>query len=169
MPTLAAGLVIALVDASAEISLALLIFSGNLAVFVPQGIGLVIAGSIVAILITGITSSYAGMISPNQDIPAAIFAGIAAGISAALVAQATQTQIFITVSAAIIITSLLTGLIFLLLGRFKLGALFRFLPYPVVGGFLAGTGWLLATGGLAAMAGTSSEFSQLPDLFQPEI
>ena len=44
--------------------------------------------------------------------------------------------------AAISLTTLLTGLVFWLLGHFRLGGLVRFLPYPVVGGFLAGTGWL---------------------------
>ena len=36
----------------------------------------------------------------------------------------------------------------LLLGVFRLGNLVRFVPFPVVGGFLAGTGWLLVKGGL---------------------
>ena len=40
--------------------------------------------------------------------------------------------------AAIAITSVLTGIGLYVLGRFKLGNLIRFIPYPVVGGFLAG-------------------------------
>ena len=31
-----------------------------------------------------------------------------------------------------------------------MGKLIRFVPYPVVGGFLAGTGWLLFKGGIDA-------------------
>ena len=53
--------------------------------------------------------------------------------------------------AAIILTTTLAGLFFWLLGRFRLGGLVRFLPYPVVGGFLAGTGWLFVTGALDMM------------------
>ena len=44
--------------------------------------------------------------------------------------------------------TLLTGITFLVLGTFRLGNLVRFVPYPVVGGFLAGTGWLLLKGGI---------------------
>jgi SulP family sulfate permease len=39
----------------------------------------------------------------------------------------------------------------MLLGAFKLGNLIRFLPYPVMGGFLAGTGYLLTVGGISIM------------------
>ena len=49
----------------------------------------------------------------------------------------------------IILTTIMAGVAFLALGIFKLGGLVRFLPYPVMGGFLAGTGWLLITGALS--------------------
>jgi len=45
------------------------------------------------------------------------------------------------------------GVIFLVLGTFRLGNLVRFIPYPVVGGFLAGTGWLLFKGGIYIASG----------------
>ena len=40
---------------------------------------------------------------------------------------------------------------FLLLGRLHLGQWIRFVPYPVVGGFLAGTGWLIIRGSFRVM------------------
>jgi SulP family sulfate permease len=45
------------------------------------------------------------------------------------------------------------GVLFFILGRFRLGNLVRYIPYPVVGGFLAGTGWLLLKGGLFVASG----------------
>jgi SulP family sulfate permease len=57
----------------------------------------------------------------------------------------------------------------LVLGRFKLGTLIRYLPYPVVGGFLAGTGWLLVSGALGVLTGTSLTLAQLPTLLQPDL
>jgi SulP family sulfate permease len=56
----------------------------------------------------------------------------------------------------VILTTLATGLFFLVVGYFKWGGLARFLPYPVMGGFLAGTGWLLVVGGLSLAADLSS-------------
>ena len=169
LAVLAAGLVVGIITASAKISFAILIFSGDLAGFVPSGIGLFLFGSLIATIVTGLTSSYPGMISPNEDVPAAIIAVMAAGIAASMSASATPDEMYRTVVAAIIVTSLLTGLVFMFQGYFKLGALFRFLPYPVVGGFLAGLGWVLTSGGLAAMADISFELGRLPALFQQEI
>ena len=54
-----------------------------------------------------------------------------------------STGAFLTVIAATVGRTLATGLTFALLGVFKLGNLVRYVPYPVVGGFLGGTGWLL--------------------------
>jgi SulP family sulfate permease len=166
---LIAGLVIGLITASAQISFAVLIFSGEMVGFVPNGIGLFLAGSLVATVVTGVSSSYPGMVSPNEDVPAAIVAVMAAGIAGSMAASATPDEIYLTVVAAIIVTSLLTGLVFVVQGYFKLGALFRFLPYPVVGGFLAGLGWVLASGGLVAMAGISLELDQATAFFQPDV
>ncbi|MEZ4560033.1 MAG: SulP family inorganic anion transporter [Caldilineaceae bacterium] len=54
--------------------------------------------------------------------------------------------------AVIVLTSALAGIFFWILGRFNPGRLVRFIPYPVVGGFLAGTGYLLTVGGIGVMA-----------------
>lgn len=161
-----AGLVIGLITASAQISFAVLIFSGEMAPFVAQGIGLFLMGSLVATLITGFTSSYPGMISPNEDVPAAIVAVMAAGIAATLASSVSPNDKYITVVVAIALSSLLTGFVFIIQGYFKLGALFRFLPYPVVGGFLAGLGWVLTSGGLTAMANVPLQVGQLDAFIQ---
>ncbi len=57
-----------------------------------------------------------------------------------------------TVVSAIALSSMITGLALLLLGTLDLGRLIRFIPYPVVGGLLAGTGWLLVVGAIRLMA-----------------
>lgn len=150
-----AGVVAGAVTIAAEISLAVLIFSGELSGFVSNGIGLLLAGSFAATMVTGIASSYPGMVSPNQDVPAAVVAVMAGAILAPLAATATPEEVYATVVAVIVLSSVLTGVVFLVNGYFRLGGLFRFLPHPVVGGFLAGTGWLLTAGGLSAMAGVS--------------
>ncbi|HMP39194.1 MAG TPA: SulP family inorganic anion transporter [Roseiflexaceae bacterium] len=169
LAVLAAGLVVGISTASIVISFAVLIFSGELAGFVSRGIGLFLFGSLIATIITGLASSYAGMISINQDVPAAIIAVMATGIVGSMASAATPDAIYLSVVAAIIITSLLTGLVFILQGYFKLGALFRFLPYPVVGGFLAGTGWLLVSGGMTVMTGPLAGSGQLAALVEPDM
>ena len=169
IPGLAAGSVVGMINVIVNISLAALIFGGDLSGFVSNGIGLILLGGIVALIVNGLLSSFPGTISATQDAPAAILAVAAAAIVSSLPFSTTPQEKFMTVVATIALTSLLTGLFFIILGKFKLGALVRFLPYPVVGGFLAGTGWLLVTGGIGVMTDVSFSFAQLGELFQPDI
>ena len=53
---------------------------------------------------------------------------------------ATPEKIGLTVLGAITITTLLVGLALFFLGSYQLGNVVRFIPYPVIGGFLAGSG-----------------------------
>ena len=69
---------------------------------------------------------------------------------------------------AIVVTALLTGVFFLLLGLLRLGGFVRYLPYPVVGGFLAGTGWLLVQGSFGVMAGSPLSLGNLSALLAPD-
>ena len=50
-----------------------------------------------------------------------------------------------------VVTSLATGLVFLLMGYFGLGEIARFVPFPVIGGLLAGTGYLILVGALGIL------------------
>jgi sulfate permease, SulP family len=113
-----------------------------------------------------LTTSVRGAIAVPQDTTAAVLALAAAGIAARVRASAAQAEGFWTVVAAIAITSLVTGLFFLVLGRFKVGSFIRFVPYPVVGGFLAGTGWLLMRGAINLMTGFPVGLAQLPRMVQ---
>ncbi len=66
------------------------------------------------------------------------------------------------------LSTLATAALFLLLARFGLGDLMRYMPYPVVGGFLAGVGWLLVQGSFSITVGVSLSWSELPRLLEAE-
>ena len=168
IPSLTAGFIIGVTDVSFEISLAALIFSGALAPYVAYGIGFVLFGAFMILLLSALTSSIPGTITIPQDTPAAILALIVAGTAGNMSASATLDQTFITAVTAIIVTTVLAGLIFILFGQLKLSSFARFIPYPVVGGFLAGTGWLLAKGGLSVMVDMPLTLGNLPRLFQTD-
>ena len=72
-----------------------------------------------------------------------------------------------TCLATLILTTFLTGILLALLGHYRLGRLIRFLPFPVVGGFMAGAGWLLVKGALTVLTGSDAHFATLPQLFEP--
>ena len=148
--SLLSSILIYFVEIILAISFTALVFSGGLSGLMPQGIGFIVIGDAAMLILIALLSSYPGSISTTQSIPAAVLALSAAAIAAA--PGTNPAQQFATVVMAVVITTLATGLFFLLLGTLKLGGLMRFLPYPVMGGFLAGSGWLLVKGGISIMA-----------------
>ena len=164
LPSLTSGLLAAIVTISLEISLAALIFSGDLGRFLPGGIGLMLFGAFVIGIVVSLTTSLPGMIGLPQDTPAAILALVAAAIAFSM-KSANPQAIYVTVVAAIMLTSIVTGIFFLLLGFFKASAFVRYIPYPVVGGFLAGTGWLISKGALGVMTNVPMTIANLSLIF----
>jgi len=130
-----------------------LIYSGELSSQIPRALGFVIVGDAILCAVVAWLGSNPGAIAIEQDVPGAMLSVLAAGIIAALPGLVSQQ--FATVTIMIVTTTLLTGLTLALLGFFKLGGLARFLPYPVIGGFLAGSGWLMIQGGVGIMANAS--------------
>ena len=169
LPSLTAGVVIGILAVVYAISFAALIFSGDLARFVVGGIGLTLFGTFIMGLVTTLLASFAGLIPIAQDVPAAILGVVAAAVAASMPASATADEILATVLAAMILTTILSGGIFFGMGWFKLGRLVRFMPYPVIGGFLAGTGWLIASGAIGIMTDTPLTLAALPALVQPQM
>jgi len=166
LPAVVAGLVVGVMTVLISISFAALIFSGPLAPHVGAGIGMALLTAIVAGGVVALTSSYAGSIAIPQDRAAPILALMGTMIVAALPGAPAEV-VFGTVVASVVLASLFTGLALGLLGAFRLGNLIRFVPFPVIGGFLAGTGWLLALGAIKVMSGVTVELAALDRLFQP--
>jgi SulP family sulfate permease len=162
--SLGMGIALGAIDLPAVISIAILIFSGDLAQYAGAGIGMILLGGMIVQLIIAFRSSMPGMMGGPQDSPAAIIAIMATVIIAQMSGAPVEAK-FITVTVAIIFTSVLSGVFFLVIGRLKLGRFIRYVPYPVVGGFIAGTGLLLVQGGFDVMVGGAPTFSNFGFLF----
>ena len=161
-----AGFLIGILEIALAASFGALIFSGETAAHLSRGIGLALFSGTVGIIITSLLTSYPAIMGGNQDAPAAIVGIMAAGITALVTDPDAQLA---TVLVAVALTTLITGLFLLGLGTFRLGGLVRFLPYPVAGGFLAGTGWLLVVGGISTMSGVTFTFADVADFFEPRV
>jgi SulP family sulfate permease len=166
LPTFSLGIVIGAIDLPTIISFAILIYTGELAPFAGTGIGMILLGGLVIQLIVGLTTSIPGIIGGPQDSPAAILSLMAAAILTQMPAATAETK-FITVAATVMAASILSGVFFLLIGGFKLARFVRFIPYPVVGGFIAGTGLLLVQGAFGVMVGETPGIRNLDVLFTP--
>jgi len=160
-----AGIIIGFTFVFLEVSFAALIFSKELSHYLAWGIGYLLFGSFAVCLIIAVTSSRPGLIAISQDVPAAIISIMGIAIVAALPHDLESA--FHTMIVTIIITSVVSGIIFLLMGRFRLGRLVRYIPFPVVGGFLAGTGWLLIFGAMEVMLGEYLEFADISTILGP--
>jgi sulfate permease, SulP family len=163
-----AGILVGIVELIFSISFAALLFRGQDAGYLANGIGLILIGAIPTLLLIALFGSYKGYISVPQDAPAVIMALVVVSITQRM-AAATARERFITVAVVIGLTTVLTGVLLIVMGQFKLGSLVRFLPYPVIGGFLAGTGWLLVIGGIEFMTDVPFRLANLSQLFQPDI
>lgn len=166
-PSITAGLVAAIITISLEISLAALIFSGELGEFLAGGIGLMLFGAFSMGIAIALTTSLPGMVGLPQDTPAAIMGLVAAAIGISMRGEDPR-AVYSTIIAAMSLTSILTAVFFLLLGRFKASGFVRYIPYPVVGGFLAGTGYLLSMGAFGVMVNVPPTIANLPQFFSAD-
>ena len=165
VPSIIAGVIGGIIKIVAAMAFSALIFTGTLAAYLPQGIGIVLFGFLLFAVISTFTASYPVNINTPQDIPIAIIALIATTVMTTngkdWDAETTFQFIFVTIA----LTSILVGIFFFILGTLKLGKLVRFIPYPVVGGFLAGTGWLIVKFAFIMTAGMGLSLDNVVSLF----
>jgi SulP family sulfate permease len=169
LPSIGTGLTVGLLAIILAISFASLIFSGDLSVYLLNGIGAALIGGLALGAGVALLSSFKSMVAMPQDSVAAIVGLMAAAIAAHLTAIGNVDQILPTVMAALAVTAILVGVLFVSIGTFHLGNLIRFIPYPVIGGFLAGTGWLIVRGSFSVMTGVQLDLMRLPFFLQPDV
>ena len=175
--SVAAGLIIGAVECVLAIAFAALVFGGLLGARLPDGIGLYLGAAALTLAFIAWRSGSRGVVGSVQDAAAAVL-GLVASAAAAkaadldLIARQSglevhdRPDIFLTVVAATLVVTVLCGILFVVIGRFRLGALIRFVPYPVVGGFLAGTGWLLFKGGVYVSTGAILHLRTVPSMIR---
>ncbi|MCZ6461345.1 MAG: hypothetical protein O6705_03810, partial [Actinobacteria bacterium] len=149
--SLRAGLTISLVfgavGVATTVSFATLVFGENTEEFLNVGIAHFLLGGAVAGIILAFASSIRGQFGGIQDVSAALAGAVATSVTVSM-AGSGEEAIFANVLVALIAAAVLTGITFVVIGRFNLGNFVRFVPFPVMAGFLAATGWLLFKGGL---------------------
>lgn len=153
--TLVSGIIVGVLAVSYAISFTSIAFAGEFSPLLDRAIGIGLFSAAIMAAITALTASYPGTIGGPQDVAAAVLALALGSAVASLPADASPDQIYATAYSTLTIASFLTALFFLALGYFKLGNLVRTIPYPVMAGFLAATGWLLVKGALGLMTGVT--------------
>jgi sulfate permease, SulP family len=155
-----AGAISGVVQIAYCISFAALIFTGDLAGGFSLGLAGLIMGTVVTCVVVALTST----LSPadgGPDSPAvAVMSVLAGSVAAALAAKgASNAEIIVNVLVALSVSTLFTGIFLYGIGALRLGQWLRFVPYPVIGGFLAASGLLLITGGMEVVTQTNLTLS----------
>ena len=161
---MAAGLIIGAVEVVLAVAFAALVFAGATPARLGDGIGLYLVAAALTLGFLAWRAGMRGVVGSVQDAATAVLSilALSTATKAINIIRICQTSsigrcevpdVFLTVVAATLVVTVSCGAIFLLLGTFRLGNLVRFIPYPVVGGFLAGTGWLLFKGGIYIASG----------------
>jgi sulfate permease, SulP family len=149
------------------VAFAAMIFSGPSAKVVPVAFVTILAGTSVAALVVGLLSRFYCNLSGAQDQPAAILATFTIGLAGISVLD--EGTAVSTMFAVIVLSSASFGLALLLLGVLRLGKYIQLIPYPVIGGFLAGVGLMLWIASIRFLSGITPTLESLPDLFSGQI
>ncbi len=160
LPSVVTSSVVAMMTVILSISFVALIFVGPISGFVAEGTSLMLATAVILGIFMALFSSYSGTIAIPQDRVAPIVALMATLIIHEMSGAAPET-VGMTVLAAIASSTLLVGAVLFFLGAYKLDNIVRFTPYPVIGGFLAGSGWILLTGSFRITSGEPFAFLNL--------
>ncbi|TAL98493.1 MAG: cyclic nucleotide-binding domain-containing protein [Paraburkholderia sp.] len=162
---LGAGAVSTLVMLCYAMSLGTMIFSADLARYAELGVPTALVSCVVTALVIALTSSMRANIGGPDSNATAFLVGVAAGVASSVRANGGSPRtILLTVLIAIALCSIVTGIILFAIGSSKRSRSLQFLPYPVVGGFLAGTGYLLLAGAFRVMTGEAPQWSTLPSV-----
>ena len=157
-----AGLLASTVLVANIVSFAALMFPGTLGAGIPVAIWAMLIGSCVGGVVIASTTSLApiatGIDSPTAAVLVLLSASAASGVAASggTSAAAVQTVMLLFTAATFVSGAVLYGL-----GALRLGSYLRFVPYFVVGGFLAATGWFLIAGGVRMTLGAPVGFDVL--------
>ncbi len=138
-------------------SFANLIFGGALAPYASRAMLAALISSVITMLVLSLRSSFEFSLGGPDSNPSAILAVSVAAIAHSIVLKAglASSELLPTVLLFIFVSSLGCGLVLYAIGERKLGRYVRFIPHPVVGGFLAGTGYLLVMGAYKMLMGVS--------------
>lgn len=158
-----AGLVASLLTIAYCLSFSALLFQGPLKEGLAMGLWGLLIGSAIAGLYISLTTSLPPVEAGPDNPAVAVLSVLAATVSAAVLqAGGSNASAVLHVLLAFTLATLVTGIVLYGLGILKLGQVVRFIPYPVIAGFLAASGWFLLTGGLEVVTGR--DFSLLAPL-----
>ena len=156
-----AGLVASLLSLAYCFSFGALIFSGPLQPFLNVGVTAALISAVITGFVIAWRSGFPIVVGGPDGNTVALLAAMTSTL-APLLATLPPDQALALALAGLFLATMLTGAALYLLGRFRLGRFGRFVPYPMLAGFLGASGWLMITGAVHMVTGLPLHFSSIP-------
>jgi sulfate permease, SulP family len=122
------------------------IFSGPVAPWLDYGIAATLISTTVAAFVVALRSSVPFTIAGPDSSTSVVTATLVVGFVEWLVANGATEHVLEATLLLLALSSMLVGILLCGLGLARAGRAVRFVPYPVIGGFLGATGWLMVSG-----------------------
>ena len=161
------GTAASVLTVSFGLSYALLIFGGPLSPYLSYGVAATFIASAILAAVIGVGSSLPFAIAGPDSSTAAMTGILASSMVERMLATDPSAPVLPAVLITLAMTTVLTGVVLCCFGMTRMGRAIRYVPYPVVGGFLAATGCLILLGAVRVITGHSLHFDTLGRFVDP--
>jgi sulfate permease, SulP family len=149
------------------LSYSLLIFAGPLAPYLSYGVATTFISSAVIAAVIALGSSFPFAIAGPESSTAAMTGILASSLVERMAVSDVAAPLLSPVIITFALASISTGIVLCGFGMTRMGRAIRYVPYPVVGGFLGATGCLILLGAIRVVTGHRLQFSTLGEFTNP--
>jgi SulP family sulfate permease len=143
------------------LSYALLIFAGPLTPYLSYGVAATFISSAVLATIIALGSSFPFAVGGPESSTAAMTGILASSLVERMAVADTTAPLLAPVLITLGLSTIVTGVVLCGFGMTRMGRAIRYVPYPVVGGFLGATGCLIVFGAIRVITGQRLQFATL--------
>jgi SulP family sulfate permease len=143
------------------LSYSLLIFAGPLTPYLSYGLAATFISSAVLATVIAIGSSLPFAVGGPETSTVAMTGILASSLVERIAAADTTDPLLAPVLITLGLSTIVTGVVLCGFGMTRMGRAIRYVPYPVVGGFLGATGCLIVFGAIRVITGQRLQFATL--------
>jgi SulP family sulfate permease len=161
------GAAASVLTAAFGLSYSLLIFAGPLAPSLSYGVAATFIASAVIATVLALGSSLPFAIGAPDTSTAAMTGILASSLVERMIEFESSVPVLVPVLLTLAFASVATGLVLCGFGMTRMGRAIRYVPYPVVGGFLGATGCLIVLGAIRVITGFQLRLTTLGSFANP--
>jgi sulfate permease, SulP family len=166
--SLISGTVVGVYSILFYLSYAALIFSGPLTPWLSYGIAATFITGAIGGAAMSLRSSLPFAVGGPDGSTSAVTAALVAALGTRMISSGNQAGLLTATLVTLALSSALTGLLLCGLGLARAGRAIRFVPYPVIGGFLGASGCLMLLGAVQVLTGNRLQLTDFGHFLQIE-